>query len=68
MNAKGLIPQSLKALLIKMLAIDPSKRVPLYSLVKDDEWLNQGPESEGGMLIMPEYKATMDYLYRKLVP
>lgn len=65
MNARGEISQEFKALLVKMLALDPYRRVPLIDIVTTDPWIIQGPR-KGGQMTMLEYKLQMEDLYRDL--
>jgi hypothetical protein len=65
MNSRGEISMEFKALLVKMLALDPQKRVPLANLLLEDQWMLYGPK-RGGQLTMLEYRCEMDSLYLEL--
>ncbi|TNV81250.1 hypothetical protein FGO68_gene3635 [Halteria grandinella] len=65
MNARGEISLEFKALLVKMLALDPQQRVPLASLLCEDQWMLHGPR-RGGQLTMLEYRYQMEELYLEL--
>ena len=64
MNLAGQISKGLKTLLVKMLAVDPLKRVPLESLLSQDEWVSSGPNSS--MMNLDEYISSMHEIYSEL--
>lgn len=61
MNAEGLIPLTLKELLVKMLAIDPSQRSSLRELLTTDSWTMGS--STGKFMPFRDYCSSMRRIY-----
>ena len=61
MNENGEISPEFKALLVKMLAINPCKRVGLDEILKSDEWVGQGPQ--GSMMSVDDYQSAMSKIH-----
>lgn len=49
-----------------MLALDPSQRYSLDTLVSEDPWVVCGPREFGRMMTVPEYYEAMDQAYREI--
>lgn len=58
------VTPELKALLSKMLALEPTQRVPLSTLQREDPWITRGPN--GYRMTMADYKETMDRCYEEI--